>query len=222
MQIKEALLVRVKTCTFNLHSMSNMAAVKACMQCRTVKTKCRAVLGSPICERCTRKPFDCVSNQKKRGKKPGTKLYPTREDTSSRDEWPKDLDFPSEPSSQHHDFGRPVEIAPKANINSEIWTEPENLQPPGLFKRPMKGKFSLENILCASDVSDDTTRLTAKSASTPHRGDPIQRGLVSYYIATSLFQGLVLQDLIVRNITLSSWMLVFLVPKPSLIRFPDL
>ncbi|CZR67808.1 uncharacterized protein PAC_17707 [Phialocephala subalpina] len=60
--------------------------------------------------------------------------------------------------------------------------KPGNLQPPGLFKKAMKGKLSLENILCTnSDFPQDVSKSC--------EGDPVERGLVSYHVATSLFHG---------------------------------
>jgi hypothetical protein len=60
----------------------------------------------------------------------------------------------------------------------------------------MKGNLSLENILHTNnDISKDTIKLESES------NDPIRRGLVSCYIATSLFHGFVLQHLVLRDMT---------------------
>ncbi|KAF5504925.1 Protein priB [Colletotrichum siamense] len=59
------------------------SVVKACLPCRTVKMRCVVEENETICVRCSRKSLNCVFQDHRRGRKPGTRIA-KRHSTSSR------------------------------------------------------------------------------------------------------------------------------------------
>ncbi|KAI1608234.1 hypothetical protein EDD36DRAFT_423657 [Exophiala viscosa] len=67
-----------------------------------------------------------------------------------------------------------------------FWADGEGLQPSSLLnKQATNGKYSLQNIL---SISDRLHLVDPKSASDLPEDDPISKGIVSFHIATSLFE----------------------------------
>ncbi|KAH8896907.1 hypothetical protein GQ53DRAFT_638910, partial [Thozetella sp. PMI_491] len=150
-----------------------ICSAKACLQCRKVKMKCRPVMGSTTCERCTRKSTDCVFFQKKRGRKP--MRY-----TGHHCPHPHGQRTPSTEQDSSRNVHDPDEAG------SDFWAESEGLQPSSLLnKQAMKGKFSLQNLLTISHG----LHLIKESGTTLSADDPINKKILSYHIATSLFEG---------------------------------
>ncbi|KAH8674277.1 hypothetical protein BX600DRAFT_457295 [Xylariales sp. PMI_506] len=179
---------------------------KACLQCRRVKMKCRPVAGLARCERCARKSMECVFHeQKKRGRKPMRRLHDTDGDTTidtilAADGVESNSPARQENGSSSHDNrneslttinGPSIESPPQEREQNEPGSEflagSVGLQPSSLLNRQaMKGKFSLQNLLSTNHnlQLDKVTKDAALS-----QDDPINRGLVSYYVATSLYEG---------------------------------
>ncbi|KAF4835220.1 Protein priB [Colletotrichum tropicale] len=59
------------------------SVVKACLPCRTVKMRCVVEENETICARCSRKSLNCVFQDHRRGRKPGTRIA-KRHSTSLR------------------------------------------------------------------------------------------------------------------------------------------
>ncbi|RAO72248.1 uncharacterized protein BHQ10_008260 [Talaromyces amestolkiae] len=73
--------------------------------------------------------------------------------------------------------------------SSNFLAEVDGLQPSSLFnKQATRGKFSMENILSIGRELDSDP---AQSPSTFPEGDPIMKRVISYHIATSLFEGFI-------------------------------
>lgn len=69
---------------------------------------------------------------------------------------------------------------------SDFWAESEGLQPSSLLnKQAMKGMFSLQNLLTISHGLNPAKEASA----TLSVDDPVNKRIVSYHIATSLFEG---------------------------------
>ncbi|KAI8713938.1 Zn(2)-C6 fungal-type domain-containing protein [Fusarium sp. LHS14.1] len=141
-----------------------MQSANACLACRKVKTKC--CLGSPgtvKCDRCARKSLDCVFRKHHRGRKPGTRVSKLRRTSAVA--------------------ASSVSPDQVADNGSQVPKEHDNLQPSGLLNvEAVKGRFSLRNILSASDEPDEPL----PDLPDPDE-DPIHLGLVNSSIAKSLF-----------------------------------
>lgn len=73
--------------------------------------------------------------------------------------------------------------------SSNFLAEVDGLQPSSLFnKQATRGKFSMKNIL---SIGRELDLDPAQSPSTFPEGDPIIKRVISYHIATSLFEGYV-------------------------------
>lgn len=73
--------------------------------------------------------------------------------------------------------------------SSNFLAEVDGLQPSSLLnKQATRGRFSMENIL---SIGRDLDSDPAQSPSAFPEGDPIIKGIISYHIATSLFEGYV-------------------------------
>ncbi|PNP45458.1 hypothetical protein TGAMA5MH_02681 [Trichoderma gamsii] len=148
--------------------------MNACLPCRKVKMKCR--LGSQPaskCERCARKSLDCVFQQHRRGRKPGTKI-------SKR----KAVELPSTDAAtnQTPDYSRGT----PSIVEGGPVEDPGNLQPSGVLNQEaMRGKFSLRRILSTTDGD----ALEPPERSLPaHLEDPIEMNILSLPIANKLFE----------------------------------
>ncbi|KAF5000828.1 hypothetical protein FGRMN_1436 [Fusarium graminum] len=153
---------------------------KACTACRAVKMRCNPIPGSVICERCTRKSIECLFHQKKRGRKP-TKIL--------EEQGPQvpEAAGPVEAESQKHQLQHtPVQ---GRDAESDFWASSEGLQPSSLLnEQAAKGKFSLENILSTSHDNANHSDESGLISSLPE-DDPVLQGMVSYHVASSLFEG---------------------------------
>ncbi|RSL74081.1 hypothetical protein CEP53_000447 [Fusarium sp. AF-6] len=141
-----------------------MQSTNACLACRKVKMKCcPSSPGTTKCDRCARKSLDCVFRKHHRGRKPGTKISKSRRTIVVAES--------------------PLSPDAVADDDSPVPVEQDNLQPSGLLNiEAVKGRFSLQNILSASDELDEPLA----SLSDPDE-DPIHLGLVNSSIAKSLF-----------------------------------
>jgi hypothetical protein len=75
------------------------------------------------------------------------------------------------------------------DVSSNFLAEVDGLQPSSLLnQKATRGKFSMENIL---SISRDLDSDPAQPPSAFPEGDPILKGIISYHIATSLFEGYV-------------------------------
>lgn len=78
------------------------------------------------------------------------------------------------------------------DVSSNFLAEVDGLQPSSLLnQKATRGKFSMENIL---SIGRDLDSDPAQSTSFFPEGDPILKGIISYHIATSLFEGQVQQS----------------------------
>ncbi|KAL6898502.1 hypothetical protein GGI43DRAFT_407831 [Trichoderma evansii] len=151
--------------------------MNACLPCRKVKMKCR--LGSQPaskCERCARKSLDCVFQQHRRGRKPGTKI-------SKR----KAIELPSTDAATKKtpDYSRGTpSIADSGTVE-----DPGNLQPSGVLNQEaMRGKFSLRRILSTTD--GDALEPLERPLPT-HLEDPIEMSILNLSMAKSLFENFI-------------------------------
>src|SRR5690242_8650021 len=139
----------------------------ACLECRSVKIKCRLSPLHDICDRCQSKSLRCVFERHRRGRKPGTRyelcisffvltLLKTSRlkrklSTSISPSHEPSLSLSSERSDCQHDTPQLQQKAPPSSIrridvsgNSQ-W-ENEGLQPASILSKATRsGKFSLEN-----------------------------------------------------------------------------
>ncbi|RAL62888.1 hypothetical protein DID88_004729 [Monilinia fructigena] len=142
------------------HSGSKTPSQIACLTCRSVKLKCKATALDEKCERCKRKSLECVFEQHRRGRKPGTRI----KRTIKRD----NVQIRSAPSSEQtnllpntiHEGDRTVgpnpqpsgQVDTSAPDIAQSWGN-DGLQQVGILSREAQfGKFSLENILSVPDV----------------------------------------------------------------------
>ncbi|KAH6886902.1 hypothetical protein B0T10DRAFT_76029 [Thelonectria olida] len=163
--------------------------MNACLPCRKVKVRCRPSdddEGDSKCERCARKSLNCIFQEHRRGRKPGTRIS-KRKDTRAHilgeaSARPVNMVQPAPATTPLHDYQTPVSQIAEGVLD----TERGNLQPSGLLNHEaMKGKFSLRCILSTSD-GDRSEPLSNSLAVSPE--DPIGLGLVNLSIAKSLFE----------------------------------
>ncbi|KAF3056756.1 Hypothetical protein CFAM422_012787 [Trichoderma lentiforme] len=152
--------------------------MNACLPCRKVKMKCRqGSQPASKCERCARKSLDCVFQQHRRGRKPGTKI-------SKRN-------MPALPSTYAAVKKTPDYSGDTPSIAESVPAEePGNLQPSGLLNQEaMRGKFSLRRILSTTDGD----ALEPPERSSPSRPeDPIEMGILNLSIAKSLYENFII------------------------------
>ncbi|PKK52099.1 hypothetical protein CI102_1968 [Trichoderma harzianum] len=152
--------------------------MNACLPCRKVKMKCRqGSQPASKCERCARKSLDCVFQQHRRGRKPGTKI-------SKRN-------MPTLPSTYAAVKKTPDYSGDTPSIAESVPAEePGNLQPSGLLNQEaMRGKFSLRRILSTTDGD----ALEPPERSSPSRPeDPIEMGILNLSIAKSLYENFII------------------------------
>ncbi|OKL59898.1 hypothetical protein UA08_04538 [Talaromyces atroroseus] len=175
---------------------TRMTSVRACLPCRRVKMRCCPVVGSAKCERCLRKSMECVSYvQRKRGRKPlkltgadsphGPSRRITREASTipSKVEYMGTSGLPAATSTDQRHPGHDH----RDSVSSNVWAKIDGLQPSSLLTREAtKEKYSLQSIL---SISRDLDMDQAESTSCLPEDDPVVKGIVSYHIATSLFEG---------------------------------
>ncbi|KIW17450.1 hypothetical protein PV08_04644 [Exophiala spinifera] len=163
------------------------ARAKACLECRRLKMKCRPVAGNTICERCRQKSMDCIFHEKKRGRKPANARQ-----IASRPALPsgsvadmKDVDHVRTYDSASLDQMSPGNAS--EDEDRDFLADSEGFQPSGLLnKQATTGAFSLKNIL---STSPNVEHNTSKDTATIPEDDPVRKNIVSYHIATSLFEG---------------------------------
>lgn len=149
--------------------MHSGAGSNACLSCRKVKMKCRIDPDADKCQRCTRKSFECVFRQHRRGRRPTLKVQSDSAMTGR--------------GERTDSSSRPGTLVPN---QTGFWGNSATFQPPDLLNRQaMKGQFSLQNILSTTQGVDTPSRPSSAARSR----DPIQVGLVNYHIAMSLFHG---------------------------------
>ncbi|RFU81717.1 fungal specific transcription factor domain-containing [Trichoderma arundinaceum] len=151
--------------------------MNACLPCRKVKMKCRpGSQPASKCERCARKSLDCVFQQHRRGRKPGTKI-------SKRNMAALPPTYAAAKKTPDYSGDTP------SITESVPAEEPGNLQPSGVLNQEaMRGKFSLRRILSTTDGD----ALEPPERSPPTRPeDPIEMGILNLSIAKSLFEKLV-------------------------------
>ncbi|CAG9989353.1 unnamed protein product [Clonostachys byssicola] len=155
--------------------------MNACLACRKVKMKCRAGLagGDSRCERCAKKSIDCVFQEHRRGRKPGTRITRARHASPTRASQPASQYGALTGSSYH------TSLTPVSQINEDVSsTEPSDLQPSGLLNLEA-GKFSLQYILGSGNGDNVNSSPGPGSLS---NDDPIHVGLINLQLAGCLFQ----------------------------------
>ncbi|KAK2002618.1 fungal-specific transcription factor domain-containing protein [Colletotrichum falcatum] len=161
-------------------SPNSKPAAKACLQCRSVKLKCVTSGNETICERCDRKSLNCIFQDHRRGRRPGTRF-------TRRSKAPSSAQIGSSPVVQPRQNEERQSIGTQAPAiqRSPDWSS-GSLQPAGLFNREAtRGSFSLGSILNASDSNRPDVPFNESRAS---RDDPIGLGLINLSIAISLFE----------------------------------
>jgi hypothetical protein len=135
--------------------------------------------------------MDCVSYvQRKRGRKPlklggnDSPHGPSRHITREVSALPSKVDYTGA-------SGLPVPAVTSTDqrdgVSSNVWAKVDGLQPSSLLNREAtQGKYSLQSIL---SISRDLDMDQGESTSSLPEDDPILKGIVSYHIATSLFEG---------------------------------
>lgn len=171
--------------------------------------RCCPVVGSSKCERCLRKSMDCVSYvHRKRGRKPIRWAKTPFLEIVIHADYKRAR--PGDSDSVHISHGQNTFSEVSASMpaiesmegtstapqqpprdaeeaSSNFLAEVDGLQPSSLLnQKATKGKFSMENIL---SIGRDLDSDPAQSPSTFPEGDPILKGIISYHIATSLFDG---------------------------------
>ncbi|UPX14897.1 uncharacterized protein EKO05_0005368 [Ascochyta rabiei] len=190
------------------------AVSHACLQCRKVKMKCHKTAQDTRCVRCTRKSLQCDFLGHRRGRKRGFKLqnHSSRgqENAATTSANGEAVTKPSETSNllaQHveHDIAvagdadaltdargarRPTSrprTRPQSTRRSgqEFWTQNDGFRPSDILSRQAtRGDFSLQNVLSTEHEHAAEQRIQGISDD-----DLIDKGLVNFHVATSLFDG---------------------------------
>ncbi|KAB8304041.1 hypothetical protein EYC80_005387 [Monilinia laxa] len=178
------------------HSGPKTPSQIACLTCRSVKLKCKATALDEKCERCKRKSLECVFEQHRRGRKPGTRIKrtikrdnvqirsaPSSEQTSSLPDTIHEVDQTVGPNTQPS--GQVDTSAPEI---AQSWGN-EGLQQVGILSREAQfGKFSLENILSVPDVLKPRPAHTKSPIhGADNFNDPITCNMLSFPVALGLF-----------------------------------
>ncbi|KAK1968053.1 hypothetical protein LY78DRAFT_605462, partial [Colletotrichum sublineola] len=160
-------------------SSNSKPAAKACLQCRSVKLKCVTSGNETICERCARKSLNCIFQDHRRGRRPGTRFARRSKASFSA---PSSSSPALQPRQNEERQSREAQAA--AIQRSPDWSS-GSLQPAGLFNREAtRGSFSLGSILNAP--YSDRPEVSFNESRT-HQHDPIRLGFINLSIATSLF-----------------------------------
>ncbi|CAD6457588.1 a2cb6896-4ef5-4347-90c3-210530571b3f [Sclerotinia trifoliorum] len=175
------------------HSGSKLPRQIACLTCRSVKLKCRTTTTGEKCERCKRKSLECVFEQHRRGRKPGTRIKRNTYRANTQIAKTPISDQENLSSTTRHLCGdtRSPKPSSAADVSppqtAQSWDN-GGLQQVGILSREAQfGKFSLENILCVPDVlrPHHPTRPPTRSADS--FDDPITCNMLSFPVALGLF-----------------------------------
>ncbi|KAJ8070918.1 hypothetical protein OCU04_001277 [Sclerotinia nivalis] len=165
----------------------------ACLTCRSVKLKCKSTSTGEKCERCKRKSLECVFEQHRRGRKPGTRIKRNTYKANAQIEKTPISDQETSSSITTHFFddtpspapGGTVDISPPQTAQS--WGN-GGLQQVGILSREAQfGKFSLENILSVPDVLKAHPPTRSPTHSADSFDDPITCNMLSFPVALGLF-----------------------------------
>lgn len=176
-----------------VHSGSKLPSQIACLTCRSVKLKCRTTSTGEKCERCKRKSLECVFEQHRRGRKPGTRIKRNtyRANVQIEKTPISDQETPSSSTRNLRDDtpspkpGDTVDVSPPQTAQS--WGN-GGLQQVGILSREAQfGKFSLENILSVPDVLRPHHPTRPPTHSADSFDDPITCNMLSFPVALGLF-----------------------------------
>ncbi|CAI6065566.1 unnamed protein product, partial [Clonostachys chloroleuca] len=143
--------------------------------------KCRAGLAGAAsrCERCAKRSIDCVFQEHRRGRKPGTRITRARHASPARASQ-QASQYGTLTGSSYH-----ASLTPVSQIHEDVSsTEPSDLQPSGLLNLEA-GKFSLQYILGSGNGDKMSSSPVPCSLS---NDDPIHLGLINLQLAGCLFQ----------------------------------
>ncbi|KAK6083574.1 fungal specific transcription factor domain-containing protein [Seiridium cupressi] len=144
--------------------------------------RCRPGIDGSKCERCIRKSLDCVFQDHRRGRKPGTKI-------AQRTSISITPVLPTPAPEQSRSTNSVTATTPQTQVveNGADW-ETGTLQPSGLLHHAVKeGKFSLRNILSPAEPGAFDVSHESSSQSLPPE-DPVLLGHVHLSIAKSLYE----------------------------------
>ncbi|KAK6086738.1 fungal specific transcription factor domain-containing protein [Seiridium cupressi] len=144
--------------------------------------RCRPGIDGSKCERCIRKSLDCVFQDHRRGRKPGTKI-------AQRTSISLTPVLPTPAPEQSRSTNSVTATTPQTQVveNGADW-ETGTLQPSGLLHHAVKeGKFSLRNILSPAEPGAFDVSHESSSQSLPPE-DPVLLGHVHLSIAKSLYE----------------------------------
>ncbi|KAM0815287.1 putative Transcription factor domain-containing protein [Seiridium cardinale] len=144
--------------------------------------RCRPGIDGSKCERCIRKSLDCIFQDHRRGRKPGTKI--AQRTSISLTPVP-----PTPAPEQSRSTNSVTATTPQTRVveNGADW-ETGTLQPSGLLHHAVKeGKFSLRNILSPAEPGAFDVSNESSPQSLPPK-DPVLLGHVHLSIAKSLYE----------------------------------
>ncbi|KAK1979793.1 fungal-specific transcription factor domain-containing protein [Colletotrichum cereale] len=157
-----------------------MNSAKACLQCRNVKLKCVTSENGTICERCARKSLNCIFQDHRRGRRPGTHFARRSKASLSAPISSSPVVQPRQNSERREREAQATAIQRSPNWRSG------SLQPAGLFNREAtRGSFSLGSILNAPGSNRSQVPFNEPCVSDD---DPIRLGYINLSIAISLFE----------------------------------
>ncbi|KXJ96216.1 hypothetical protein Micbo1qcDRAFT_193015 [Microdochium bolleyi] len=167
----------------------------ACLACRKIKMKCMPSSQDPNkCRRCSTKSLDCVFQEHRRGRKPGTRIAIRKR--------PVRQSHNSVPTTDAHDGTEGRQSATSSSRGQSVQDNADwqtgALQPSGLLEHAAThGQFSLRNILNAVDHPPvppvSSVRKETSSPAIPPE-DPIKLGLTSLSVASDLFSSFMLKQ----------------------------
>ncbi|KAF7960213.1 hypothetical protein EAE96_001811 [Botrytis aclada] len=180
------------------HSGSKPSSQIACLACRSVKLKCKSTSLDEKCERCKRKSLECIFEQHRRGRKPGTKIRRKAQRSNAQVESGSIAESLNQPPTATRLRGEMErQTSPNATPNGILDTSPrqaaqswgsEGLQQVGILSREAQfGKFSLENILSVPDVLRPHPPPRSPTPSADSFNDPITCNMLSFPVALGLF-----------------------------------
>ncbi|KAF7898849.1 uncharacterized protein EAF01_008062 [Botrytis porri] len=180
------------------HAGSKPSSQIACLTCRSVKLKCKSTSLGEKCERCERKSLECIFEQHRRGRKPGTKIRRKAQRSNAQIEGggiAESLNQPPTATRLRGEMER--QTSPNATPSGTTETSPpqtaqswgsEGLQQVGILSREAQfGKFSLENILSVPDVLRPHPPPRPPTPSADSFNDPITCNMLSFPVALGLF-----------------------------------
>ncbi|KAF7922330.1 uncharacterized protein EAE97_011072 [Botrytis byssoidea] len=180
------------------HPSSKLSSQIACLTCRSVKLKCKSTSFDEKCERCKRKSLECIFEQHRRGRKPGTKIRRKAQRSNAQIESgsiAESLNQPPTATRLRSETER--QTPPNVTSSGILDTSPpqtaqswgsEGLQQVGILSREAQfGKFSLENILSVPDVLRPHPPPRSPTPSADSFNDPITCNMLSFPVALGLF-----------------------------------